>query len=170
MQRLVYHAFMDPTRQAPGRAALRAAALAAADGCAAEALRSAAREATRVVDDALAPSGLTSAQFALMCRVASADDDRIGALARRAGVDASTLSRALDALARRGLVEVAAVDADRRRRLAWPTEAGLRALADAMPRWHAAQRELRRAVDERTLRALARGAARLAAAGAAPAA
>lgn len=160
---------MTSPRQRRRPATLRADALAAADGCVAETLRAAAREATRVVDDALAPTGLTGTQFVLMCRIASADDDRIAALARRSGLDASTLSRALDALARRGLVEIAVVGSDRRRRLAWPTEAGLRALVDALPRWRAAQATLGDALDARTLRAVARTTAALPAArGAAP--
>lgn len=163
MQRLQYHTSMASTRQIRRPGTLRADAREAADACVAEAMRAAARDATRAVDDALAPLGLTGPQFTLMCRVASADDDRIGALARRSGLDASTLSRALDALARRGWVEVATVGADRRRRLAWLTESGLRTLADAMPRWRAAQAALHAALDARTLGALRRAQATLSA-------
>lgn len=150
---------MDRIRQSRRIDTLRAEARQAADACVADAVRAAARDATQVVDGALAPTGLTGTQFSLMCRIASADDDRLGSLAQRSGLDASTLSRALDALARRGWVEVATVGTDRRRRFAWLTESGLRTLADAMPHWQRAQDVLRAGLDARTLPSLRRARA-----------
>src|SRR5271167_4612880 len=54
------------------------------------------------LDAALAPAGLSSAQFGLLCLIASADDDTLGALAQRAGLNQSTMSRNLDMLAKSG--------------------------------------------------------------------
>ena len=61
---------------------------------------------------------MSSPQFSLLCLVAAAADDTLGALAERAGLNQSTMSRNLDMLARAGWVEVAMVEADRRCRAA----------------------------------------------------
>lgn len=115
----------DPT---PPRARAKAALAANA----AHAARVNARRLTETEDAALAPFGVTSVQFSLMLVVAAAGDDRMGALARAAGVDPSTLSRGLDALARRGLVEIAVAKGDRRARAVWLTESGLRLMLEAL--------------------------------------
>lgn len=101
--------------------------------------RLAARRLTRHLDQALEPAGLGAAQFGLLSLVASADDDHLSALAARAGLDPSTLTRNLEALARQGWVEVTSQGPDRRRRAAWLTETGARVLAAAIPRWRQAQ-------------------------------
>ncbi|MBL8965190.1 MAG: MarR family transcriptional regulator, partial [Phycisphaerae bacterium] len=87
-----------------------------------------------VIDEALAPLGLGSQQFSLLCLIASADDDTFGALAERAGLNASTMTRNVDVLARAGWVEVAQHGSDRRRRAIWLTEAGARLLQAALDR------------------------------------
>ncbi|MFV3128776.1 MarR family winged helix-turn-helix transcriptional regulator [Niveispirillum sp. KHB5.9] len=104
--------------------------------------RLAARRLTRHLDRALEPLGMGAAQFGLLCLVASADDDHLSALALRAGLDPSTLTRNLEGLARRGWVEVTDQGADRRRRAAWLTETGARVLATAIPLWRQAQGDL----------------------------
>ncbi|WP_158291525.1 MarR family winged helix-turn-helix transcriptional regulator [Marinicauda algicola] len=104
-------------------------------------LRRLARAWERSLDAAIAPSGLTSAQFTLMALVAGARDDRIGAIAQQAGLDPSTLSRTLAGLERAGLLEITTVERDRRRRAAWLTETGLRWLAQALPLWREAHRD-----------------------------
>ena len=43
----------------------------------------------------MADAGISFAQFGLMAEIASADDDTVGALAERMGLDQSTLSRTL---------------------------------------------------------------------------
>ncbi|MEC9345706.1 MAG: MarR family winged helix-turn-helix transcriptional regulator [Pseudomonadota bacterium] len=101
-----------------------------------------ARRTGERLDRALAPHGLTSAQFLLMCLVASAPYDTVGGLARLAGLDQSTLSRNLAVLQRQGMVEMVAASADRRRRAVWLTEAGLFALHDALPDWRAAHADI----------------------------
>ena len=108
--------------------------------------RLAARRISQFLDRELAPTGLTIAQLGLMARIAVASDDTLGALARRGGVDQSTLSRNLRVLEAGGLVETAVVEADLRRRSVWLTEAGLRRLEAALPLWHAAGQKLGEAV------------------------
>src|SRR5690349_10914421 len=90
--------------------------------------RLAARHLTAFLERGLAPSRLGVAQLNLMAQIAGAADDTLGALARRCGLDASTLSRNLRTLERDGLVEIVTVEADLRRRAVWLTETGARRL------------------------------------------
>lgn len=104
--------------------------------------RLAARLITQFLDQELAPAGLTVAQLGLMAQIAAASDDTLGALARRTGLEQSTLSRNLRTLESEGLVEIAMVDGDLRRRMAWLTEAGARRLEAAIPVWRKAHARL----------------------------
>jgi DNA-binding MarR family transcriptional regulator len=90
----------------------------------------------------LAGLRLTAAQLGLMAVIAAAEDDRMGALAARAGLDQSTLSRNLRTLESEGLIEIATVERDLRRRAVWLTEAGARRLEAAIPIWRKAQARL----------------------------
>ena len=110
-----------------------------AAGCAGLSLRQAARRVTLLHDEALRESGLSLAQLGLMALIATSADDRMAALAARAGLDPSTLSRNLRGLERDGLIEIVSVEKDLRRRAAWPTESGLRRLQAALPAWRATQ-------------------------------
>jgi DNA-binding MarR family transcriptional regulator len=136
---------MATKKQAKGKQSLRslrtdaAAALAADIGWHSRLL---ARRVTFELDQAIAPSGLTSTQFALMSLIACASDDTLGGLAQRAGLNQSTMSRNVDMLANAGLVEIALVEEDRRRRAVWLTEEGALRLQAAMPLWRAAHRTL----------------------------
>jgi DNA-binding MarR family transcriptional regulator len=75
----------------------------------------------------------------LMAQIAVIADDTLGALARRCGLDQSTLSRNLRTLERDGLVEIVTAETDQRRRAVWLTESGLRRLDAALPAWRRAQ-------------------------------
>jgi len=110
-----------------------------AASCAGLTMRQAARQLTQLFDDALKGSGLSLAQAGLMALIATSEDDRMAALAARAGLDPSTLSRNLRALERDGLIEIATVEKDLRRRAVWLTEEGSRRLQAALPAWQAAQ-------------------------------
>lgn len=110
-----------------------------AAGCAGLSLRQAARRVTMLYDEALRESGLSLAQIGLMALIATSADDRMAALAARAGLDPSTLSRNLRGLERDGLIEIASVEKDLRRRAVWLTEDGLRRLQAALPAWREAQ-------------------------------
>jgi DNA-binding MarR family transcriptional regulator len=95
---------------------------------------------------------MTLAQFGLMSHIAAAANDTIGALAERAGLDQSTLSRNLRNLERDGLIEVAIVEADLRRRAVWLTEKGARRLETAIAAWRQAHEALAGAIDIRPIR------------------
>jgi len=112
------------------------------ESCPATALRRAARQASQLLNRELAPTGLGAAQLALLAEIAVVEDDRIGALAARLDLDQSTLSRNLRVLERAGLVEIASVERDLRRRAVWLTEKGARRLEEAIPLWRAAQQKL----------------------------
>src|SRR5215467_8428796 len=131
---------MDSTTQ-PGKT-LRRDALQALEVCAGWNARLAARRITQFLEDRMTGSGLTIAQFGLMAQIATAADDTLGALAERLGLDQSSLSRNLHALERDGLVEIAIVERDQRKRAVWLTEKGARRLEGAMPVWRSAHAAL----------------------------
>lgn len=125
-------------RQTPFRKTLCADAAALGASCAGWNSRLAARRITQFLDRELAGSGFSTAQLGLMAQIAAAADDTLGGLARRSGLDPSTLSRNLRTLESAGLVEIAAVERDLRRRAVWLTETGARRLEAALPLWQAA--------------------------------
>jgi DNA-binding MarR family transcriptional regulator len=110
--------------------------------CAGWNARLAARRITRFLDAEMAAAGISVAQFGLMAQVAAASDDTLGALANRTGMEQSTLTRNLQALAREGLVEIAVVEGNQRRRMVWLTETGAVRLKEAMPVWRRAHKAL----------------------------
>lgn len=144
---------MRRSRQPPKT--LRSDARQAAEACAGWNSRAAARRITRFLDRQLAKTGLGVAQFGLMATIAAASDDRLAAIADRTGLDQSTLSRNLRTLEAEGLVEIATVEGDLRRRAVWLTESGARRLESAMPVWRAAQAALARLVDPAMVRRVA---------------
>ncbi|HUL09903.1 MAG TPA: MarR family winged helix-turn-helix transcriptional regulator [Candidatus Acidoferrum sp.] len=152
---------MKRRTQAPGKT-LVADARAAVRTCAGLNSRLAARRITRFLEERMEQTGLSLAQFGLMTHIAAAGDDTIGALAERAGLDQSTLSRNLRGLERDGLVEIAAVEQDLRRRAVWLTEAGARRLEAALPAWRRAHEALARIVDPGAVRRIAAAAGALA--------
>lgn len=124
------------------RKTLRADARALVESCVGWNSRLAARRITQFLDREVAGCGLTAAQLGLLAQIAAAADDTLGALARRAGLEQSTLSRNLRTLEGQGLIEIAMVEADLRRRAVWLTEAGARRLEAAIPLWRKAQAKL----------------------------
>lgn len=124
------------------RKTLRGDARAMVASCAGCNSRLAARRITQFLDRELGPSGLGVAQLGLMARIAAAADDTLGALARSTGLEQSTLSRNLRTLEGQGLIEIAMVEADLRRRAVWLTETGARRLEAAIPLWRKAQARL----------------------------
>jgi DNA-binding MarR family transcriptional regulator len=131
---------MSDTRQP--RKTLREDSRRALAVCAGWNSRIAARRITQFLERQMAGSGLTIARFGLLAQIAAAADDTLGALAERVGLDQSSLSRNLHALARDGLVEIASVEHDQRKRAVWLTETGARRLEAAMPMWRSAHRAL----------------------------
>ncbi len=131
----------------PPKKTLRAEARALIEACAGWNSRLAARRITHFLDKRMEPSGLSIAQFGLMAQVAAARDDTLGALALRTGLDQSTLSRNLRGLERDGLVEIAVVEKDLRRRAVWLTEKGAIALESALPVYRRAHAALAGLID-----------------------
>jgi DNA-binding MarR family transcriptional regulator len=134
---------------------LRTDALQAIETCAGWNSRLAARRVTQFLEKRMTGSGLTIAQFGLMAQIAAASDDTLGTLAERLGFDQSSLSRNLHALQREGLVEIAVVERDQRKRAVWLTENGARRLEAAMPIWRSAHAALAEFLDPRLARQLA---------------
>ncbi len=137
-------------------------ARAAIEACAVSNARLAARRLTQFLTDHMKASDLGVAQFALMAQIAAASDDSLGALARAAGLDPSTLSRNLQVLEREGLVEMAADENDSRRRAVWLTEEGARRLESALVEWRKAHAELAAFIDVGAVRRIAKATERLA--------
>ena len=124
--------------------------------CYCHALRAAARKATALYDEALAPAGLTVAQFALLRRIEHAGAVTVTELARVAELDRSTAGRNVKTLERLGFVAMVATK-DKRETAARLTAEGVAALARAAPLWEAAQARIESALGDgaRQLRALA---------------
>ena len=121
--------------------------------CACGRLRRATRALTQLYDDAMAPSGLRVTQFSLLRTLAREGVLRIRDLAERTLLDRTALSRNLDPLIARGLVEAVRGSDARTRRIAL-TPAGERALRAASPHWRRAQARVRRELGPRKLHLL----------------
>jgi len=134
---------------------LRTDATSLVETCAGLHSRLAARRITQFLDREMERGGLSTAQLGLMAQIAAANDDTLGALAQRSGLDQSTLSRNLRALEADGLIEIAIVESDLRRRMVWLTETGARRLEKAIPVWRAAHAKLARSLSAELARRLA---------------
>jgi len=145
---------MTKPRQAPKT--LRSDARAALETCAGWSLRQAARRATQFLEERMMASGVSFSQFGLMAEIASADDDTVSALAERMGLDQSTLSRTLRTLEADGLLEIAVVESDQRKRMVWLTEKGARRLEAALAIWRQAHAKLARQVSVELVQRLSR--------------
>jgi len=106
-------------------------------------------------------SGVSLAHFTLMSQIAAAEDDTVGGLSERMDLDQSTLSRNLRALEQAGLVEIAVVESDLRRRAVWLTEEGARRLEAAALFWREAHAALAERIDPELASRLAKASAGL---------
>jgi DNA-binding MarR family transcriptional regulator len=134
---------------------LRSDATSLVETCAGLHSRLAARRITQFLDREMASGGLSTAQLGLLAQIAAVTDDTLGALAQRTGLDQSTLSRNLRGLEADGLIEIAIVEADLRRRTVWLTETGARRLEKAIPVWRAAHAKLAKSLSVERVRQLA---------------
>ena len=104
------------------------------------------QRATRIVarrfDDALRPLDLTNGQFSLLISLNRPEPARLGSVANLLGMDRTTLTAALKALERRGLVKNTTDPEDRRGRLLTLTKAGKVLIAKALPIWIETHREV----------------------------
>jgi DNA-binding MarR family transcriptional regulator len=113
-------------------------------------LRGVAREATRLYDGYLEPTGLGANQLILMVMLHGVGRRgkgvTAGVLAEHIGADATTLSRNLQPLVRRGLIAVRPDPEDRRSRLLRITAKGEDKLREAGPHWRKAQARMTAAI------------------------
>ena len=137
------------------RKTLRTDARALVEACAGWSSRLAARRITQFLEREMEGLGLTVAQLGLMAQIAVLTDDTLGALAQRSGLEQSTLSRNLRTLESQGLIEIAVVESDLRRRAVWLTETGARRLEAAIPVWRKAHATLARRLSPDLARHLA---------------
>src|SRR5579885_3431634 len=94
------------------------------DTCLCLHLQRAARAVARRFDAALRPLGLTAGQFSLLMSLNRPDPPTIGSVATLLAMDRTTLTANLKPLERRGLLQVAVDEADRRGRRLSLTPAG----------------------------------------------
>ena len=98
---------------------------------------------TQLYDDAMAPSGLRVTQFSLLRTLARLGPMRITALAGAALIDRTALSRNLDPLVARGLLQIVPGHDARTREVAL-TRAGTVAIRAAEPYWKRAQASVKK--------------------------
>lgn len=111
------------------------------DQCLCFNLRRAARLATRAYDEALAPTGLTAAQYSALAMLSAAGPVPTGAFADAMALERTSLTRNLSLLERQGLISRKSGD-DKRQRLVAITAKGRRIVEKASPSWRAAQQAL----------------------------
>ena len=122
-------------------------------GCTNLKLKQASRLVARHYESHVAPTGLRNTQYSLLSYVVKLGPLRAGELAAAMRLDASTLSRNLQALVDRGLVGVEPGD-DARSRIVVATEAGLALRHDAQKAWKRAQLALNQKLGDDTVVAL----------------
>ena len=113
--------------------------------CSCSALRQAARDVTKLYDEALGPVGLGLNQYAILSKLERSGSRTICDLAARLAMDRSTLGHLLRPLEKRGLVRLDAPEEDRRSRVVALTPAGTALVAKARPLWDKAQHRFERA-------------------------
>lgn len=106
--------------------------------CACSGLRRASRALTRLYDEALAPSGLTTTQFAILRTLVRLGPSSVTALARATGHERSAMTRNLRPLADTGYVLIGD-GPDQRSRATSITDAGRAAITRAEPGWQRIQ-------------------------------
>jgi DNA-binding MarR family transcriptional regulator len=108
----------------------------------------AARAIGRYFDEALRPVGLTNGQFSLLMSLNRPVPPGIKSVADLLAMDRTTLTAALKPLERRGLIKIATDPDDRRLKRLTLTQAGIEALAAAIPIWKTHHRLIERGLPE----------------------
>lgn len=106
--------------------------------CASLNIRRAARAITSLYDSVMSASGIRSTGFAILIAVAKSEPVSIGKLGTVLGIDATTLSRSLKLLEKRGLIAVSKRSTMRQRFVTLLT-GGERTLVRAVPFWRQVQ-------------------------------
>jgi len=130
------------------------------DVCHCLAVRKAARSISQLYDRQLAPSGLTSTQFAVLSQLDKREGSGIAELAETLVMDRTTMTRTIAPLERDELVAVSGSPEDGRRKVLTITREGRKRLAVARPLWRRAQAAFEKRIgaqEASALRELLRG-------------
>ena len=103
--------------------------------------RKAARLITKMYEDHLSRVDLTSTQFSILVYLGEVEAASMKALALALAMERTSVIRALQPLARDGLVAIGQHEDDARRNVVRLTDAGRARLAQAVPVWLVAQAE-----------------------------
>jgi DNA-binding MarR family transcriptional regulator len=110
--------------------------------CVCTSVRRVSRSLTRIYDDAIRPSGLTTVQYSMLSSLNRAPERvTMTQLAEAQVMDRTTLTRNLHPLEREGLVAIETGE-DKRTRYVHLTLAGKERLAAARPLWQAIDRQV----------------------------
>lgn len=121
--------------------------------CASSNLRRAARIVTRHYDRALRPIGVTAAQLPILAAISTGAANSITSMAKVLDIEASSLSRDLSLLQKKGLVRLTTAT-DRRSRALQLTPRGQRTLVAAFNAWRRAHNKLLSVVGERDFQSM----------------
>ena len=110
-------------------------------------MRKAARAITKLYEEVLRPSGLRATQFSLLMATRIMGPVTVVKLAQATVMDRTTLTRNLQILEKRKLIEIKTGE-DRREREVTLTSSGMEVLAKAIPLWEEAQDRVKRALGE----------------------
>lgn len=115
------------------------------DQCYCSSLRAAERRMTRAYDEALLPSGINVAQFALLRKIQRNEPVSMTQLGEIMDLDRSTIGRNVRVLAKLGLAEIEK-GRDHRESSAKLTDRGRHTIAIALPLWQGAQEKVEAAL------------------------
>ena len=113
--------------------------------CACNKLRRSARIVSSLYDEALAPSGLSVAQFSLLRMLERTGPSSLSDFAAASCYDRTTLNRTLGALEQKGLIR-SEPGRDRRSRIVSITDEAKQAIRRAQPAWEKAQARMEAAL------------------------
>ncbi|MDA7946430.1 MAG: MarR family winged helix-turn-helix transcriptional regulator [Hyphomicrobiaceae bacterium] len=108
-------------------------------------LRRTARHVSQAYDKALDEVGLKTSQYMVLAHVERTEGLTITQLARRLGLDRTTLTRNLQPLVNAGWIRISEAK-DKRARALYPTESGCTLVARAKPLWQKAEDAFRRSM------------------------
>ncbi len=112
----------------------------ALDVCACGSLRKASRAITRYFDDALRPCGLRQTQMPILVRLVVSNRISVTELAQQLVMDASSMTRSLKALAKRGFLTLKTGKGGHTQAVSLSPR-GRALLTQALPRWEHAQKQ-----------------------------
>ena len=122
--------------------------------CLCVASRQAARAITSVYDRRLRPHGIRITQFTILANLMLRGPTALGVLAKKLGLERTTLTRNLALLDARGWVVIRPGDADSRSRIITVTGAGRALVHEAFPDWRKAQQQASDAFGQASVAAL----------------